>query len=171
MAALSRFNRMETAAALEMISRCCGSTRWAERMVAARPFCSLDQLSAAADTHWRAMKRRDLLEAFRSHPRIGRPDSAGGARTNTHRMAAAEQSGAAQASPRTLELLAQYNHAYEKKFGFIFIVCATGRSAEQMLRLLRARIGNDRNSEIANAAGEQRKITQLRIHKLFARAA
>ena len=177
MTTLDQFNRLDSAAATELILRCCASACWARRMVEARPYRSLGQLTEAADEHWRAMRRRDFIEAFQGHPKIGRPDSGGahggaGDRTAGDMaagdMAAEEQSGVAGASAEVIESLARHNHDYEEKFGFIFIVCATGKSAAQMLELIRERIGNDRAGEIANAAEEQRKITQIRIRKMFA---
>ena len=168
MTTLAQFNRLKTAAAGELISRCCGSTRWAGRMVAARPYYSMDELTATADAHWREMAQRDVLEAFRAHPKIGQPHSLDGQHENTRTLAEGEQSGVARASAQVRESLAKHNRDYEKKFGFIFIVCASGKSAAQMLDLIRARLGNTLAEEIANAAEEQRKITHLRIHKLFA---
>ncbi len=167
MITLAQFNGLETNTARKMVSRCCASVRWAERMVASRPYHSMDQLTAAADAHWRAMARRDFLEAFRGHPRIGRPDSAGNEHDDTRAMAGQEQSAVAQASGEVTDALAKHNRDYEQKFGFIFMVCASGKSAGEMLGLLRARLDNTLETEIANAAEEQRKITQLRIHKLF----
>lgn len=167
MTTLDQFNHLETAAARALISRCCASARWAARMAASRPYQSMQQFTETADAHWRAMTQRDVLEAFRGHPKIGRPDAHEGEHNDTRALAKEEQSAAARASGRVSASLARHNHDYEKKFGFIFIVCASGKSAEQMLGLLRSRLGNTREQEIANAAEEQRKITQLRIHKLF----
>ncbi len=170
MTTIDQFNRLNHAVATTLISRCCGSARWAERMVVSRPYRSLDHLIATADEHWRALRQRDFLEAFRDHPQIGHADwdSPGDARADTRRMAAQEQCGVAEADARTRESLAAYNREYVEKFGFIFIVCASGKSAGEMLELMRARLANSRNVEIANAAEEQLKITRLRIHKLFA---
>ncbi len=167
MTTLAQFNNLQAAAARALILRCCASTRWAECMVAARPYHSIAQFTEAADSHWRAMGRRDVLEAFRGHPQIGRPDSLKNADPGDHALAAQEQSAAARASAPVSASLIKHNRDYEKKFGFIFIVCASGKSAEHILRLLRARMDNTHQQEFANAAEEQRKITQLRIHKLF----
>ena len=164
---LDEFNRLETAAAGALIFKCCASDRWAERMTASRPYHSMAELTAAADAHWRQMTRRDVLQAFRGHPEIGRPDSPEGAHDTTRALAEDEQSGMARASAGMRAALAKYNRAYAKKFGFIFIVCASGKSAEQMLGLIRTRLGNTRETEIANAAEEQRKITRIRIHALL----
>lgn len=160
MNALDQFNRLDAAAARAMMFGCCGSARWAARMAASRPHSSPANLAAAADAHWREMRRDDFLEAFRAHPKIGESDSAPA-------VAAREQAGVNHAPARILETLAQCNREYEEKFGFIFIVCASGKSAEEMLGLLQSRTGNARDAEIANAAEEQRNITQLRLRALF----
>lgn len=146
---------------------CCGSARWAARMAKSRPYASVDDACAAADAHWREMLQDDFLEAFRAHPKIGDPDSAQSASAESRATAAREQSGVNHASRETLNELARCNAAYEKKFGFIFIVCASGKSAEQMLTMLQSRIENGRDAEIENAGEEQRKIMQLRLRKLF----
>ena len=168
MTTLDQFNRLGAAAAFELIARCCASARWSKRMVASRPYGSVDELTQAADRHWRSLAQRDFLEAFGGHPKIGDPNSANGAPAGNRRIAADEQAGAAGATARVSASLARHNDVYEEKFGFIFIVCASGKTAEQMLSLLRARLRNTRAEELVNAAEEQRKITQLRIRKLFA---
>lgn len=170
MVRVAQFNQLGNAAATACIVRCCGSSRWVARMVAARPYDSVDEITAAADRHWRAMQSRDFLEAFRSHPKIGQAESEGRGDTPTaaNQLADSEQAQVRQSSPQIRESLAQYNHDYEKKFGFIFIVCARGKSAEQMLRILQFRLSNTRAEEIANAAEQQRKIMQLRLRQLFA---
>lgn len=170
MTTLDQFNRLGAAAAGNLIARCCASARWSKRMVASRPYGSVDELTQAADRHWRSLAQRDWLEAFGGHPKIGDPNSASGAPAGNgnRRMAAAEQAGAADATARVSASLARHNGVYEEKFGFIFIVCASGKTAEQMLSGLRARLHNTRAEELVNAAEEQRKITQLRIRKLFA---
>ncbi len=168
MTTLDQFNRLGAAAAFELIARCCASARWSKRMVASRPYGSVDELTQAADRHWRSLAQRDWLEAFGGHPKIGDPNSANGAHAGNRRIAAAEQAGAADATARVSASLARHNGVYEEKFGFIFIVCASGKTAEQMLSGLRARLHNTRAEELVNAAEEQRKITQLRIRKLFA---
>lgn len=129
-------------------------------MAEERPFRDLEHARRTADRLWRALSREDWLEAFRSHPRIGDRSASG--------QAALEQAGATSAAARLLEALAAGNRAYEKKFGRIFLVCASGRSAAEMLALLEERLGNDPETEIAVAAEEQRKITQLRLERLLA---
>lgn len=163
MTTLDEFNRLSITAARKLILQCCASSRWADDMVAARPYSAMNYFTTIADVHWRAMAPGDILEALRGHPTIGQADFS----CDKSGLAAAEQSGMARASDSVAALLAKHNHAYIEKFGFIFIVCASGKSAQQMLNLLRARMGNTLDEEIANAADEQGKITQLRIRKLF----
>ncbi len=134
---------------------CCGSLRWAEEMTAARPFSDVFE---TAERIWRGLAREHWLEAFAAHPRIG-------ART-ADRRAAAEQSGVGAAPASTLDRLQRLNSEYEAKFGHIYIVCASGKSADQMIELLRARMMNDPAKEIGVAAEEQRAITKLRLEKI-----
>jgi OHCU decarboxylase len=158
---LAELNAMNEAAAAQEFRRCCGSSRWAKRMSQARPFASAEEMSAAADTAWWALGRQDWLEAFAAHPQIGSsaPVSA---------WSAAEQAGMAEAAGRTRDRLAEANRVYQTRFGYIFIVCATGKSAVEMLDLLEARLHHDPDHELRVAAQEQRKITQLRLTKLLA---
>jgi hydroxyisourate hydrolase len=160
----------EDAAAREFL-RCCGSTRWAREMAAARPFAAIEPLTAAADKIWASLDRADWLEAFAAHPKIGGTVRAGeagkaGEAGNTD-WSAAEQAGVASASTDVLARLAEANDEYEARFGYIFIVCATGKSAAEMLGLLQGRLDNDPLIELRIAAAEQRKITRLRIGKLL----
>lgn len=128
-------------------------------MVERRPFRSREAVFAAADEIWKSLDQSDWLEAFAHHPRIGE-------RTNDS-VAAREQSGIRSADKLVREELEQVNRDYEHKFGYIYIVCATGKSAEDMLAIARSRLNNDPSTEIAVAAEEQRKITQLRLAKLL----
>jgi len=138
---------------------CCASRNWAEAMNAARPFSSWEDLVVTADRLWMSLGPEDWLEAFRAHPRIGEKKEGA-------RWTAQEQSGTRTASEDTLRALAEGNRAYDEKFGFIYLVCATGRSADEMLANLRERMNNDRNAELRVAAEEQRKITAMRLEKL-----
>ena len=122
----------------------------------------------SADRIWQESSEADLLQAFQGHPEIGDVSTLREKYRNTEKLAGHEQSGVNTASENTLHLLAQGNHDYKEKFGFIFIVCATGKSAEEMLGLLQKRLPNNREQELANAAEEQRKITHIRIEKLIA---
>jgi OHCU decarboxylase len=157
---LEELNELDEAAAERELLRCCGSTQWAREMAASRPFASAEAMAETSDTIWSSLDRADWLEAFAAHPRIGdRPASS---------WAAAEQAGASGAPADVLARLATSNRDYEARFGYIFIVCATGQTAEAMLAVLEPRLTNDPDEELHIAAEEQRKITQLRLAKLIA---
>ena len=141
------------------LRNCNGSTQWVEQMKARRPFGSWSQLASAADEVWAGMTREDILEAFAAHPRIGEKHVAS-------KWASQEQAGAASASEATRNALVQINREYEQRFGHIYIVCATGRSADEMLAIAQQRLGNEPDAELRFAAEEQRKITRLRLLKL-----
>lgn len=151
----------------EALTRCCGAERWVRGMLERRPFGDAGALMRAADEVWASMEEADLLEAFAHHPRIGADmDELKRRFASTSAWASGEQAAARGASEETLRALRDGNLAYEARFGFIFIVCATGKSAEEMLALLRARIDNDRADELRVAAGEQARITRIRLAKL-----
>jgi 2-oxo-4-hydroxy-4-carboxy-5-ureidoimidazoline decarboxylase len=150
-------------AAREILSRACGSSRWVERMLARRPFGSQDALLKAARELWFELDESDWLEAFSHHPRIGDRASLEARFPKTHDLSSKEQSGIGIAGADTLTALAQANADYFARFGFIFIVCATGKSAPEMLALLVSRLLNDRATELRIAAEEQAKITALRL--------
>ncbi|WP_352338496.1 2-oxo-4-hydroxy-4-carboxy-5-ureidoimidazoline decarboxylase [Psychrobacter sp. 16-MNA-CIBAN-0192] len=166
---LSEFNNLSQEDATAKLLTCCTSSNWAQKLASARPFADIDAMLAASDTVWNDVQASEanLIEAFDGHPQIGNVDSLKEKYRNTQDSAAHEQSGAAEAEDQVLEALAQGNQDYLDKFGFIFIVFATGKSAQQMLDLLLARLPNDRTTELANASAEQNKITRLRIQKLF----
>jgi 2-oxo-4-hydroxy-4-carboxy-5-ureidoimidazoline decarboxylase len=146
-----------------LLTRACGSTAWVTRMLARRPFGSEQALLAAARDEWFTLPEQDWLEAFSHHPRIGDRGSLAARFPATHDLSAREQSAVKFAGARVIEELAAENQAYLDRFGFIFIVCATGKTAAEMLALLRARSSNDRATELQNAAAEQAKITALRL--------
>jgi allantoicase len=156
---LAALNASPRKQALTDFLRCCGSDAWAGRMAVSRPHLSLPALEAAADRAWSDCSREDWLEAFATHPAIG--ERSGGA------WSRAEQSGAAEATAETLRELEELNLRYREKFGYTFIVCASGRTVDEMLDHLRRRMENDAETEIVNAAEEQRLITQLRLRKLL----
>jgi len=164
---LAAWNASDESAALEAMLACCGAKRWAQAMVARRPFASVDDLGAAADEIWGTMEEADWLEAFACHPRIGERKAAH-APVRTAAWSAQEQSRAAGAAEDTLAQLAAGNALYEQRFGFTYIVCATGKSAEEMLAILNRRLGNSRQAELREAAGQQRQITQIRLAKWMA---
>jgi 2-oxo-4-hydroxy-4-carboxy-5-ureidoimidazoline decarboxylase len=149
-----------------VLARCCSSAAWVDRVVAQRPYADGIDLHVAADRAFNALGESDWMEAFAGHPRIGDIDQLRIKFGGDKPWSRAEQSQIARSDERTLASLVQQNAIYERKFGFIFIVCATGKSAEQMRDLLNTRLGNDRQTEIRNASAEQRKITHLRIDKL-----
>ena len=146
-----------------MLRACCGSTRWVERMLVRRPFGGRDALLKAAREEWFALPPTDWLEAFSHHPQIGDRASLAARFPATHHLSEREQAGVGNARADVLTALAEANQTYADRFGFIFIVCASGKSAEEMLRLLRARLPNDRDTELRVAAEEQAKITALRL--------
>ena len=164
---LDDLNALDQEEAEQALLRCCGSARWARTMAESRPFGTAGAAADAADTIWRSLDRGDWLEAFGAHPRIGAggPDEAG--RFGASGWAAQEQSGARHASNDERERLAEGNRRYEARFGYIFIVCATGKSAGEMVTLLEDRLQNEPDEDIGVAAEEQRKITRLRLAKLL----
>jgi 2-oxo-4-hydroxy-4-carboxy-5-ureidoimidazoline decarboxylase len=135
-------------------------------MAARRPFAGAAGLFAAAREVWQGLAREDWLEAFAAHPRIGDLEALRGKFAATAAWSAGEQAGVAGAAEATLRALAEANRAYEARFGHIFIVCASGKSAEEMLALLERRLNNSAEEELRTAAGEQEKITRLRLEKL-----
>ena len=146
-----------------ILTRACGASRWVDRMMARRPFGGDARLLRAARIEWFGLTEVDWLEAFSHHPTIGDRASLAARFPATHHLSAREQSAVDFASARVIEELAEANQTYFDRFGFIFIVCATGKSAEEMLQLLRARLDNDRATELRTAAEEQAKITALRL--------
>lgn len=148
------------------LERCCGSSEWVEQMAQFYPYANRQQVFQLAEQVADQLQEADWLEAFAHHPQIGDLESLKQKFASTADLASGEQAGSVGASEATLQALADGNKAYLEKFGFIFIVCATGKSADEMLTLLQSRLGNDRDHELAIAAGEQRKITRLRLEKL-----
>lgn len=149
--------------AKQLLARACGSSRWVEGMLAQRPFGGHDALLKAARKIWFALSESDWLEAFSHHPKIGDRASLEARFPATHHLSATEQAGVSAAATDVIAALAEANAAYLDRFGFIFIVCATGKSAEEMLTLLRERLHHDRVTELRIAAEEQAKITALRL--------
>ncbi len=150
-----------------MLQQCCTSDTWISRLLKERPFSGDEQLRELANQAWLGLEEQDYLQAFEGHPKIGDVNSLKAKYANTKTLASGEQGRVNDASESIINALAQGNTDYEQKFGFIFIVCATGKSAEEMLALLQARIGNSRSQELINAAEEQRKIFQIRLEKLL----
>ena len=163
-AVLDRWNRAEDSEALSAMIACCGAKRWAEAMVALRPMASVVELSLAADRVWSTMEEADWTEAFACHPRIGERKTAH-ASAKSQAWSRQEQSSAEDAEEAVLAELAAGNEVYEEQFGFTYIVCATGKSAEEMLSILNRRLGSERAAELREAAEQQRQITQIRLGK------
>ena len=147
--------------------KCCGSTAWAKQMSDARPFSNSDELSSVADEIWWKLNEEDWLEAFRAHPKIGEKKAEAGQSAQAQQWSANEQSESQKAAAETKAALVDGNREYEQRFGFIFIICATGKSAEEILEALNGRLNNDAKTELRAAAEEQRKITRLRLEKLL----
>ena len=145
---IEKLNRLGAEEARAALRACCGSTRWAEGVAALRPFWDVGQMLNIAGRVWRELDREDWLEAFRAHPKIGESKAEKETGAEARAWAEGEQSGARAAAAETLDALASANRAYEERFGHIFIVCATGKSADEMLGLLRARMGNDPETEL-----------------------
>ena len=164
---LAWLNSLPAAEAEKELLQCCGSTRWAQQMAAARPFTTLEALFASANELWWSLDQNDWLEAFRSHPKIGEKKAADPVSTQARQWSGQEQAGVTTASQETVDSLATLNRAYEEKFGFIFIICATGKTSDEMLSALRERLEHDTVDELPIAAAEQSKITALRLNKLL----
>jgi 2-oxo-4-hydroxy-4-carboxy-5-ureidoimidazoline decarboxylase len=152
-------NEMEPRACADAFRLCCGSDAWVRSMVAARPFVNRNDLLQKSDHIWQSLQRADWLQAFAAHPQIGSRAAQG--------WAAGEQAGARDADSSVFTRLSVLNREYESRFGYIFIVCATGKSAAEMLALIESRLENEPGTELHVAAEEQRKITRLRLEKLL----
>lgn len=167
MPSLAEFNAWPTQRARAELLRCCGCADWAEAMSRRRPFRSKASLLSAADEEWARIGRAGWLEAFGRHPRIGGHDALRARFTATADWSRSEQSAVAAADEAVLEALERGNAEYEARFGHIFIVCASGKSASEMLALLKARLPNEPETETRLAATEQSKITKIRLEKLI----
>ena len=163
MASSQAINTASPEAARQILLRACGSTRWVDRMMQRRPFGNDARLLFAARNEWFGLTEADWLEAFSHHPRIGDRASLAARFPATHDLSAKEQARVGGADADVIAALAEANEAYFNRFGFIFIVCATGKTAEEMLALLRSRLPNERSAELRIAAEEQARITALRL--------
>ncbi|GGB92277.1 2-oxo-4-hydroxy-4-carboxy-5-ureidoimidazoline decarboxylase [Marinobacterium zhoushanense] len=164
---LEQLNQLGPEACIDTLRRCCVSTRWLEGMEAARPFATGDALYDSAARIWSELSMPDYLEAFEGHPKSGDLASLQAWYADSKTQAAAEQSAAVEASEQVLSALAEANREYEARFGFNFILCSSGKPAQEMLTLLNQRLDNDLISELAIAAAEQAKITRLRLEQLL----
>ena len=156
---LAEWNHFEVPSALEAMVACCAARRWAQAMVALRPYSGVESLNLTADQVWSTMEEPDWLEAFAAHPRIGERNASASAWSQQ------EQSSALIAENPVLAELAEANRHYEDLFGFTYIVCATGKSAGEMLSILQRRLANGREAELREAAEQQRQIMQIRLGK------
>lgn len=161
------FNAADAEAASLALARCCSCRRWVEMLVQGRPYADERALRTAADRTWATLDENDYLEAFAGHPKIGDVDSLREKYADTRALAENEQAGVVGADEEILRELALCNADYIARFGFIFIVCASGKSVDEMLTLLKSRLTNSRSEEIAIAAQEQRRILQIRIGQLL----
>lgn len=161
---LMRWNSLPEEQAAREILRCCGSAAWAGRMAAGRPFPNDQALLEASDEAWGRLTQADWLEAFRGHPRIGE-SKASAAGEQSSAWSADEQHRVTRADDAVKLALAEGNREYERKFGRIFIVCATGKEPAEILKILRRRLANDEQTELRQAAEQQRQITQIRLRK------
>jgi len=164
---LAWLNSLNADEAANELLQCCGSRRWATEMANRRPYASLETLITTAHETWWSLDQNDWLEAFRSHPKIGEKKAADKVSTQSQQWSGQEQSGVVNIAQQTVDSLAELNHAYEQKFGYIFIICATGKTSDEMLTALRERLHNDPVAELPIAAAEQSKITELRLKKLL----
>ena len=161
---LDEWNKADDQAATKAMLACCAARRWAAGMVALRPVANIAALSETADRVWSTMSEPDWLEAFAAHPRIGEPNPVS-ASERSATWSQQEQAGTSGAAQDLMRELVEGNAAYEQQFGFTYIVCATGKSAEEMLAILKRRLGNDRMAELKEAAEQQRQIMQIRLGK------
>jgi OHCU decarboxylase len=164
---LAALNAMPADSAAELFRSCCGASRWVSAMVAARPYTSCDTLLYAADEFWSRLGPDDWHEAFSHHPRIGEHVTAVQQNERAASWSAGEQAGVADAAAKVQEQLAAANRAYEDRFGHIYIVCASGKTADELLAIAHQRLHNEPDAELRIAVAEQHAITRLRLGKLF----
>ena len=165
---LEEFDKQDKAIISDSLFTCCSSEKWTALLIKELPFANAKDLVDKATSIWyEECNEEDWIEAFSHHPKIGDVESLKKKFTSTGQLAAGEQAAVADASDEILASLAKANKDYEEKFGFIFIVCATGKSASEMSRLLQDRLGNTQHEELSIAMGEQHKITIIRLKKLL----
>jgi 2-oxo-4-hydroxy-4-carboxy-5-ureidoimidazoline decarboxylase len=163
--ALERWNRLSFEEAEKEILPCCGSRAWARGIAGRRPLADEAALLAASDEVWKKLSESDWTEAFRSHPRIGDSSAANPLEMRPAKWSAQEQRGVAVADDAVKTALAEANREYERKFDRIFIVCATGKAAPEILQIIQRRMQNDDRAELYEAVEQQRQITHLRLKK------
>lgn len=163
---IAYLNGLSENEAHQALTKCCGAAAWVKQMLAKRPYTNSDSVHKLAGETWWTLSEKDWLEAFEHHPKIGDINSLRAKFDHTKDWASNEQSGVDNAHEEVIQRLANGNTQYETKFGYIFIVCATGKTAEEMLAILESRLPNTPEAEIKIAAEEQLKITLLRLQKL-----
>jgi len=168
MGASSTLDRASREDARALLTRCCGAHRWVEAMLDRRPFHTAERLQEDARRIWFSLDGDDWREAFTHHPKIGDRAALQARFAATRHLSATEQSSVASAPDAVLDALERGNRLYEQRFGYIFIVCATGKSAGEMLALLESRLGHPPDVEIRIAAEEQARITELRLQQIGA---
>ncbi len=164
---LQELNTLAEDQAEAVFRNCCNADTWVEGMVDHRPYTSQAEIFEASQALWPLLSEADWLQAFEAHPRIGDIETLRNKYAQTRALASNEQAAAKEAPEALLTRLKALNDAYLEKFGFIFIVCATGKSAADMLQLLEQRLPNTRSRELEIAAREQARITELRLEKLL----
>src|SRR5579863_1262358 len=164
---LARYNHLPRRTAIKSVLDCCGCKKWAEQLAALRPFATRSQLFEASDKIWNALSHDHWVEAFRHHPPIGGKQAAAKQAATASRWSSSEQSTAQVATSALLTALADGNRTYATKFGYIFLICATGKTSEEILQAMQQRMSNNPETEVRVAAEEQRKITRLRLEKLL----
>ena len=164
---IEELNNLDRFEVLNFFLQCCGCSKWIELMASSRPFHDKHDVLVKSEMYWNSIDPVYRMEAFNHHPKIGDIKSLKRKYSSAKFLSESEQSGVNSASEEMLTLLSDLNNEYEKKFGFIFIVCATGKSAEEMIHLLLQRIGNSFEQEILIAMNEQNKITNLRLEKFL----
>jgi OHCU decarboxylase len=168
MSLAEHLNQLDDAELESSLTKCCAARAWVAAMAGQRPFADDEAVLQAATSIWWKLAEHDWLEAFAAHPQIGDLASLRARFADTRAWAGGEQAGVAVAADETLQQLAELNREYLARFGYIFIVCATGKSADEMLVILRQRLASAPQAELPIAAGEQLKITLLRLRKLVA---
>jgi OHCU decarboxylase len=166
-AGLERLNALPYDDAVAAFVQCCAARAWADRMAGGRPFDSVPELFALADRMWDELGPPAWREAFAGHPRIGQVKADGDPGGRAPRWSAEEQAGVQRGGADERAELAEAQREYEHRFGHIFLICATGLGADEMLAALRKRMGNDAETELRVAAAEQARITRLRLRKLL----
>ena len=164
---IAEFDHLSEEKKTELLLQCCGSAAWVSKMLTVFPVEDLVELLDAAEEKWYECNEDEWKQAFEHHPKIGDINSLKEKFSDTKAWATNEQSGIDDANEKVLADLSVGNTTYQDKFGYIFIVCATGKSADEMLALFKERINNSPEKEVQISAAEQLKITRLRLEKLF----